>query len=58
MTGFLAEGDHWEFVIGAYAATTLIMVALVWASLAQGRRAKRDLDALEGEAGPRRRRAR
>lgn len=55
--GFLPAGAHWDFVTAAYGATAVIMAALVWASLAQARRARRDLERLEGEGGPRRRRA-
>ena len=55
--GFLEEGAHWEFVTAAYAATFVIMGALVWASLAQARRARRDLEGLEAARGPRRKRA-
>lgn len=52
----IEPGDHWEFVIGAYAATFAIMAALVWASVMAARRARRDLDALEKRAAGRRRR--
>lgn len=55
--GFLAPGAHWDFVIAAYSATGVILAALVWASLSQARRARRDLERLEGEGGRRRRRA-
>jgi heme exporter protein CcmD len=55
--GFLEQGAHWDYVIAAYAATFVIMAALVWASVAQARRARRDLEGLEASAGPRRRRA-
>ena len=55
--GFLAPGAHWDFVIAAYAATFAIMGLLVAASLAAARRARRDLDRLEREGGPRRRSA-
>jgi heme exporter protein CcmD len=57
VTGFLAEGAHWENVIAAYGATAAIVGALVWASLAASRRARRELEALERD-GPRRRRGR
>lgn len=55
--GYLAPGAHWDYVIAAYGATAVIMAALVWASVAQARRAKRDLERLEEAGGPRRRRA-
>jgi heme exporter protein CcmD len=55
--GFLAEGANWGYVTAAYIATAVIMGALVWASVAQGRRARRDLEELESQKGPRRRRA-
>lgn len=38
---------HWAYVTAAYAATFVIMAALVLASVGQARRARRALDALE-----------
>jgi heme exporter protein CcmD len=52
----LEPGAHWDFVIAAYAATAVIMGALVWASVAAARRARRDLEALENRPGAPRRR--
>jgi heme exporter protein CcmD len=52
----LEPGAHWSYVIAAYAATALIMGALVWASVTAGRRARRDLEALETRPGAPRRR--
>lgn len=43
----LEPGGHWPFVIAAYAATAIILIALVWASVAQSRRARALLDDLE-----------
>ncbi|SDZ97907.1 heme exporter protein CcmD [Rubrimonas cliftonensis] len=45
--GFLAEGAHWDSVIAAYAVTATVMGALVWFSLVEARRARRELDALD-----------
>jgi heme exporter protein CcmD len=54
----LQPGAHWAYVIAAYAATAAIMGALVWASVAAARRARRELEALESRPdAPRRRRA-
>jgi heme exporter protein CcmD len=55
--GFLEAGTRWEYVTAAYLATFAIMALLVWATMAQARRARRDLEALESSDGPRRRRA-
>ena len=52
----LQPGAHWEFVGFAYAATLLIMGALVWASLIADRRARRELDEMERRMQGRRRR--
>ncbi|MFN3614201.1 MAG: heme exporter protein CcmD [Rubrimonas sp.] len=43
----LEPGAHWEFVLAAYAAVLIIMAALVVVSVAQARRARRDLEGLE-----------
>lgn len=45
----LEPGAHWPYVIVAYGATVLILGALVWASWAESRRAKRALERIEGE---------
>jgi heme exporter protein CcmD len=37
------------YVIAAYAATALILGALIWSSVAASRRARRELDGLERE---------
>jgi len=50
--GALEPGAHWGSVIAAYAATFAIMGLLVAFTLLQSRRARRDLERLEG--GPRR----
>lgn len=54
--GALAEGAHWGSVLAAYGATALILGALIAASLAASRRARRELETLERDS-PRRRRA-
>ena len=41
-----------SYVAAAYAATALILGALVWASVAASRRARRDLEGLERERRP------
>jgi|OM-RGC.v1.036969371 heme exporter protein CcmD len=55
--GFIPEGARWGYVIASYAATFAIMGLLVLASLHAARRARRDLDHLERDGGPRRRKA-
>jgi heme exporter protein CcmD len=37
------------YVVAAYAASALILGALIWASVAASRRARRELDGLERE---------
>ena len=37
------------YVISAYAATALILVGLIWTTIAGNRKARQDLDALEQE---------
>jgi heme exporter protein CcmD len=55
VTGVIEAGTRWEYVIAAYAATLLIMGALVLASWLASRRARRDLERLEQMPGLRRR---
>lgn len=43
---FLAD-QYAAYVIAAYAATAMILGALIWSSVAAGRRARRELDGLE-----------
>ncbi len=50
--GALEPGAHWGSVIAAYAATFAIMGLLVALTALQSRRARRDLERLDG--GPRR----
>ena len=38
---------QWVYVWAAYAVTAVIMAALIWASVAGARRARRDLEGLE-----------
>ena len=46
-------GDEYSlYVLAAYAATAAILGALIWASAAAGRRARRELDGLERERRP------
>jgi heme exporter protein CcmD len=45
--GVLAEGAHWGSVVAAYAATAAILGALVWYSVMEARRARRDLERLD-----------
>ena len=47
MTGTLAEGAHWGSVAAAYAVTFAILGALVWYTVVEGRRARRDLERLD-----------
>jgi heme exporter protein CcmD len=47
----LEPGAHWGYVIAAYAATAVVLGALVWASVAEGRRARRALERIEAERG-------
>ena len=51
MTGIFAD-KHTIYVLGAYAAAAIILVALIWITIAQNRRARRDLDAVERERKP------
>ena len=44
-------GPHAFFIIAAYAATALILGALIWSSVAAAGRARRELDGLERERG-------
>jgi heme exporter protein CcmD len=53
--GYIAAGTRWEYVIAAYAATLVIMAALVIVSVLAARRARRDLERLERMPGLRRR---
>lgn len=55
MMGVIEAGTRWEYVIAAYAATLVIMAALVLASWLASRRARRDLEKLEQMPGLRRR---
>jgi heme exporter protein CcmD len=38
---------QWPYVIAAYAATAAVIAALVWISVLQSRRARRELEGLE-----------
>ena len=53
--GFIEAGTRWDYVIAAYAATLVIMAALVVISVVAARRARRDLERLERTPGLRRR---
>lgn len=50
--GVLETGAHWAAVAAAYGATAVILGAIVWASVAESRRARRDLDRLDREGRP------
>ncbi len=41
--------DYGLYVLAAYAATALILGALIWSSMIASRRARRELDGLERE---------
>jgi heme exporter protein CcmD len=43
MSGFFASGPHMPFVWGAYAVTFVVLAALVLLSVADRRRARREL---------------
>lgn len=45
--GVLEPGAHWGSVIAAYAVTAAILGALVWYSVVEARRARRDLERLD-----------
>ena len=45
----LFADQYAAYVLAAYAATALILGALIWSSVAAGRRARRELDGLERE---------
>jgi len=51
VTGTLAAGAHWGAVAAAYAVTFAILGALVWYSVVEGRRARRDLERLDDGGG-------
>ena len=38
---------QWAYVAAAYAVTAVVIAALVWISVAQGRRARREREGLE-----------
>ena len=48
MSGLFVD-KHTIYVLGAYGATALILVGLIWATVVQNARARRDLDGLERE---------
>ena len=43
------EDKYALYVISAYAATAIILVGLIWATVVANRRARQDLEALEQE---------
>ena len=51
MSGFFASGPHMPFVWGAYAAAFVVLAGLVLLSVADRRRARREL----ADRGPNRR---
>ncbi len=40
-------GEYGGYVLAAYAATALILGALIWATLAASRRSRRELDTVD-----------
>ncbi len=45
----LEPGAHWPYVIAAYAATAVVLGALIWASWTEARRARDTLERIEAE---------
>ena len=41
------SGEYGLYVLSAYAATALVLGALIWATFAASRRARRELEALD-----------